>query len=82
MLIDGIRLWILGSLPPPPSPPVACCVRGILPFMKKVGDPVRSSLSTLPREENVDRALDNLRGEPGFVSSGNKRTTSSSYKNK
>ena len=50
--------------------------------MKKVGDPVRSSLSTLPREENVDRALDNLRGEPGFVSSGNKRTTSSSYKNK
>ena len=48
--------------------------------MKNVGDPERSSLSTPRRDENVDRALDNLRGEAGFVSSGNK-TISSSCKN-
>ena len=45
-----------------------------------VGEPDRSSLSTQKRDENVDRALDSLR-EPGFVSSGN-RITSSSYKEK
>ena len=45
--------------------------------MKKVGEPECSSLSTPRREENVDRAFDNLRGETGFVSSGNKSISSS-----
>lgn len=80
--IDGIRVWILGSLPPAgwrecKSTTDKFCSCGIRPLIINVGEPARSSLSTPERDENVDLAFDNLR-DPGFVSSGS-RTISSSY---
>ena len=84
--IDGIRVWILGSLSLADGraaregksmAEAAFWSCGSRPLMINVGEPDRSSLSTPWREENVDRALDNFR-EPGWISSGNK-TISSSY---
>lgn len=82
LCIDGMSVWILGSLPPGDGwecksiADAALWSCGIRPLTMNVGEPVRSSLSTPWRDENVDRALDNFR-EPGFVSSGNKTISSS-----
>lgn len=87
--IDGISVWILGSLPPAVGRWSRECKSvieaafgscGSLPFMINVGEPDRSSLSTPWREENVDRALDSFR-EPGWISSGNMTTPSSCSEN-
>ena len=90
VLTDGIRLWILALLSPSCcwqfiSTPVECsCICGIWPLTNNVADLMRSTLSTLPWEKKVDRALDNLRGWPELVSSADKTnwTISSSYRDK
>lgn len=71
--IDGIRVWILGSLPPAGWRECKLTTGefwcwDIRPFIIKVGEPVRSSLSTPERDENVDLAFDSLR-DPRFISS-------------